>query len=455
MSASQSPETLRRSSRVPVAVPLLVTSLEPESGFSELCETLVVSAHGCAMTSTTKLEKGAPVHFQSRQGRHTTAHIVDCQPLNHGQHGWKLAATLDKPQNFWGLEGCPDDWKRWLTTEIYSDHAPGADLRVSNLNDLVTHLLEPLQAEVAELREKLANGSAKRSNFEISLTQIPPEVEEKLWLRLREDLGEQVLKQTKQQSEQVLGAAKQVIDQKIGTAQTEFRQHMTQELRKVEHRAQGLTEEINDSLQQHLNSRVERFHQHVQEAGLQLERRSEEFLHGLQQRLSEEYDGYRREMQRTQAEAAEESTRLHAQITELNERVSRLDESAIRLETEMESQLNQVAHNIISAARSQLENAVESVLRELASRNAKEVEYQLDKACDKLEGTRKSIEGSVSELLKTEVAGSLLSFGQTMEELAQDSVGRWRAALGRDLNSLAQTLGRGFQTESGWESAKD
>jgi hypothetical protein len=448
---SPSPETLRRSSRVPVAVPLLVTSLEPDSGFSELCETLVVSAHGCAMTSSTRLEKGAPVHFQTKQGKHTTARIVDCEPLNHGQHGWKLAAMLDKPQNFWGLEGCPDDWKRWLTTEIYSDHAPGADLRVSNLNDLVTHLLEPLQAEVAELREKLAQGSSRRSNFEISLTQIPPEVEEKLWLRLREDLGTQVLQQTKEQSEQLLGAAKQVIDQKVGTAQTEFRQHMVQELRRVENRAQGLTEEINESLQRHLDNRVEHFQHHVLEAGIQLERRSEEFLHGLQQRLADEYEGYRREIQRTQTQATEESARLQAQITELNDRVSKLDASALRLESEMESQLNQVAHNIISVARTQLENSVESVLKELASRNAKEVEYQLDKACDKLEGTRRSIEGSVSELLKTEVAGSLLSFGQTMEALAQDSVGRWRSALGRDLNSLAKTLGQEFEMERGNE----
>jgi hypothetical protein len=446
---NQSPETSRRSSRVPVAVPMLVTSLEPESGFSELCETLVVSAHGCAMTSSTKLEKGAPVHFQTRQGKHTTAHIVDCEPLNHGQHGWKLAATLDQPQNFWGLEGCPDDWKRWLTTEIYSDHAPGADLRVSNLNDLVTHLLEPLQAEVAELREKLAQGSSRRSNFEISLTEIPPEVEEKLWLRLREDLGTQVLQQTKEQSEQLLGAAKQVIDQKVGTAQTEFRQHMSQELRRVENRAQSMTEEINNTLQRHLDDRVEHFQQNVSEAGIHLERRSEEFLKGLQQKLADEYDGYRREMQRTHQQAAEESAQLHAQIAALNDRVSKLDASALRLESEMETQLNQVAHNIISAARSQLETAVESVLKELASRNAKEVEYQLDKACDKLEGTRKSIEGSVSSLIKTEVAGSLLSFGQTMEELAQDSVVRWRSALGRDLNSLAKTLGQEFHVGSG------
>ena len=420
---------------------------------------MVVSAHGCAMKTSTRLEPGAPVHFQSKQGRHTTAHIVDCQPLNSGQHGWKVAAKLDQPQNFWGLDGCPEDWKRWLVTEVFSDQAPRADLRVSNLNTLVTQLLEPLQAEVTGLREKLALGTGKRSNFEISLTHIPEEVEEKLWLRLREDLGTQVLEQTREQSERVLGAAKQVIDQKIGTAQHEFRQHVTQELRTVERKAQGLSEEIADSLQQHMNSRVERFQQHVTEAGIQLERHSEEFLRGLQQRLAEEYDAYRREMQRAHAEASAESLRLQAQIAELNERVSRLDESAMRLESEMENQLTQVAHNIIVAARSQLETAVEAVLKELGTRNAKEIGQQLDKACGKLEESRKNIEASVSELIKTEVAGSLLSFGQTMEELAQDSVGRWRMALARDLNSVAQTLGQHFQMKpeasQGEESSSD
>ena len=70
---------------------------------------------------------------------------------------------LDQPQNLWGLEGCPDDWKRWLVTEIFSDQSPRADLRVSkNLNSLVTQLLGPLQTEVMELREKLAQGTAKR-----------------------------------------------------------------------------------------------------------------------------------------------------------------------------------------------------------------------------------------------------------------------------------------------------
>ena len=34
-----------------------------------------------------------------------------------------------------------------------------------------------------------------------------------------------------------------------------------------------------------------------------------------------------------------------------------------------------------------------------------------------------------------------------MEELAQDSVGRWRMSLSKDLTSVARILGSGFQKE--------
>ena len=58
----------RRSSRVPIAVPLLVTSLDPSNHFSEVCETLVVNAHGCAIRSPMEVKAGIPVHFHTKDG---------------------------------------------------------------------------------------------------------------------------------------------------------------------------------------------------------------------------------------------------------------------------------------------------------------------------------------------------------------------------------------------------
>ena len=39
--------------------------------------------------------------------------------MGAGQQGWQLAATLDRPENFWGLETCPEDWARLV--EVHND----------------------------------------------------------------------------------------------------------------------------------------------------------------------------------------------------------------------------------------------------------------------------------------------------------------------------------------------
>jgi exonuclease VII small subunit len=335
-----------------------------------------------------------------------------------------------------------------MTTPISNDQPsrPAPSVTDVNLRLLIAQAVEPLQAEIADLKKQIGTAPAKRSNFEISLTHIPPEVEDKLWQRLHTDLSAQVLQQTNEQSARVLESAKQTVEQTIDKAHGEFRQYLRQELESVEQRAHGLSEEITDSLQQHLNSRVERFHQHVLEAGIHLERRSDDFLKNLQQRLNDDHQGYRHEIKQAQSDAAEESARLQSELVELGSRFRSLDESALRLESGMDAHLTRTANEIIAGARLQLEGAVDVVLKELGTRNAKEIGIQLDEACGKLQSTRKSIEASLTELLRTEITGTLLSFGQTVEELAQESVGRWRNALARDLNSVAQTLGQTFQS---------
>jgi len=126
-----------------------------------------------------------------------------------------------------------------------------------------------------------------------------------------------------------------------------------------------------------------------------------------------------------------------------------LDKSARQLESELENRLVRLGTDIISGARTQLQSAVDVVLKELSTRNAKELGHQLDEACERLKNSQKQIEASVSELVKTRVAESLVSFGQTMEELSQDSVERWRKALARDLNSVTNILGGQLRLEGG------
>jgi hypothetical protein len=463
MQSANAVNSVRRSSRVPVTLPVVVTSMEPDKPFSEICETLVVNAHGCVMYSPKKVDAGLPVQFKRKEGRATMAYVVDCQPMGSGQQGWQLGARLDRPGNFWGLEACPDDWMQMIDGEV-SRKAPagtrddkGSSLKLvrdkaSQLTDhdlkaLFAEIVQPLHAEVAELKERLAKGGGKRSQFDISLTHIPPEVEEKLWVRLREDLGAQVLQQTRQQSEQVMEATKEAIGKKIREAQNEFREHVTKELQQVGQHAQNLSEEISATVGEHLRSGTERFQKQVSEAGTRVEQQGQEHIRSLQQRLGEEHAAYRREMQQVQAAAASESSRLQTQVTSLGARISELDDTACRLESGMDARLSQMANDAISGARIQLETQVDVVLKELGSRNAKELGIQLDDACGKLKTVQKGIELSVSELVRTQIAATLLSFGETMDALAKDSVGRWRVALAKDLDSVAKILGGQFQLE--------
>jgi PilZ domain len=94
---------VRRSSRVPVKVAIRVTSMEPNAQISEICETLVVSAHGCALRFPLKLDTGRALRLHSRGGRQATAYVVFCQPMGSDGQGFRLGAQLDRPENFLGI----------------------------------------------------------------------------------------------------------------------------------------------------------------------------------------------------------------------------------------------------------------------------------------------------------------------------------------------------------------
>ncbi len=470
MHSAISPDTLRRSSRVPLALPILVTSMAPNIDFSEVCETLVVNAHGCAVRSPMKLEPGVPVYFHSMEGRQTTAHVVDCEPLGPDHQSWRVGARLDQPDNFWGVNPCPQDWTslplmpassdaqpgRKSAKDIKTGHRPqavsslkvvssqnnvGEQLSEERLRTLIGEIVQPLYAEVTSLRERLARPEPKRSQFEVSLSYIPPEVEEKIWLRLREDLGAQVLQHASQQAEQVLEAAKTTIEQKLGSTRNEFRQHLTEELEAVEVRAQRLSDELDDGIRQQLHAGLESVKQHSTDAGTHLTRRSEELFQSLQHRLGEEHTARLVEVGQVQAAITAESTRQQELVGVLGARVAKLDEFARGMESGLEARMGQMSSDIISRTRAQIENNVGAILKQMETRNAAQLGEQLDAACGHLKTMQQEIEASVSESLRTHAEETVRSFEQAMDELAGHAVGRWRRALARDLGSVARILG--------------
>jgi uncharacterized protein (DUF3084 family) len=152
-----------------------------------------------------------------------------------------------------------------------------------------------------------------------------------------------------------------------------------------------------------------------------------------------------------QAAVTSEWSRLQTQIADLDGRMATLNESVRRLESDLESRLAQVASDIVAAARTQLQSSVDVALKDLTARNAKELQAQLDEACGQLNRMRNSVEVLVSGALDSKMAETLKSFEGTMEQLAQDSVGRWRGALARNLSEVARVLGEQFRSDHGSE----
>jgi len=103
---------IRRSTRLPLEVPVLVTSLNPGVTFSEQCNTTLVNAHGCGLIVPRVLPQGIQVRLEIVSAkRHTTARVAEVVPLGGDPETWLVGLELEVPGNFWGIEYAPTDWR--------------------------------------------------------------------------------------------------------------------------------------------------------------------------------------------------------------------------------------------------------------------------------------------------------------------------------------------------------
>jgi hypothetical protein len=319
-------------------------------------------------------------------------------------------------------------------------------LSEDRLRGILAKFVQPLQTEVTELRERLA-ANAKRNRFEVSLGYIPPELEEKLWERLRHELGTRVLEQTRQQSAEMLGSAKTAMEEKIGAALTEFRHRLAGELHAVEQRAQVLSKELTTTTQQHVRVGIEKLQRQALEAGANLDAQGEKLLCSLQEQLAESHEVHRRKIEQAQADAAAKAFQLQSEVSDLGRRMAALNESVRRLESDLDAHLERIAAEIISGAEGQIESAGALALKNLQARGSNEIETRLSEMCGHLRTIQNRIEDSFSASVTARGEDVVLSTAQQFEELAQQSTEKWRLALAKDLNSVANVLGQQLRQE--------
>jgi hypothetical protein len=167
----------------------------------------------------------------------------------------------------------------------------------------------------------------------------------------------------------------------------------------------------------------------------------------LQGQLADSHNAHRREVQQIQADATAKASQLQSEVSDLGRRIAALNESVRRLESDLDAHLEAVASEIVSEARTQLEKAVAMALKDLQGRGAKESETRLNEICGHLRTIQNRIENSFSGSLQTQREEAAHSIAQQFEELARQSLERWRHAIANDLSSVAQTLGHRLRQE--------
>jgi hypothetical protein len=102
---------IRRSTRLPLEIPLRVTSLDAKIKFAENCNTVTVSAHGCGIVSPRELATGTRVNLEIVADKQsTTGRVLEVVPLDDNGSSWLLGLEMEKPGNFWGIKYAPADW---------------------------------------------------------------------------------------------------------------------------------------------------------------------------------------------------------------------------------------------------------------------------------------------------------------------------------------------------------
>lgn len=109
---SENQYAIRRSTRLPLEIPVLVTSLDAGVPFSEVCNTSLVNAHGCGVIAPRALGLGVLVRMGIVSAkRYARAHVREAVPLGGDPETWLVGLELETPGNFWGIDYAPSDWK--------------------------------------------------------------------------------------------------------------------------------------------------------------------------------------------------------------------------------------------------------------------------------------------------------------------------------------------------------
>jgi len=377
---------------------------------------------------------------------------------------WRLGARLEHPGNFWGLQTFPTDWTVSQTsalpkvpqlaapaqTSVQLSGGPSEWLEArpklseEDVKRVIVELVRPLHAEITSMKEKLARADANRSRFDVSLSSIPPELEQQLELRLRQDLGPRVVDEARQQSARLLSATEAAIEKRAIEVREEFQARSAEEFQIVQQRAGEMSANIVATVREQLRDGVEGLQGKLAVGRNQLQQASGELLVSLQNSLNDEHNARWSDLEQLRTAVVAESSRLQEEIGQLDGRILRLNESVRCLESGLDKRLSQMAGDTVKNVRNEIEYVADTMLKGVSARSVQTLEKQMDEASGNMRIVQNGIIASVSDSLKAQAADALQEFEHSMDELTQLSVERWRQRLATGLNAMVKNLEEQF-----------
>lgn len=105
------PKATRRSTRLRVEIPVIVTSMDRRHPFSAPCVALVVSPQGCGFRTSQALPLETPVLLSDLPGGGSASgRVANCLPLGSDGKSFLIGVSLYNHGNVWGIADPPGDW---------------------------------------------------------------------------------------------------------------------------------------------------------------------------------------------------------------------------------------------------------------------------------------------------------------------------------------------------------
>jgi hypothetical protein len=105
------PKSTRRSTRLRVEIPMIVTSMDRRHSFSAQCIAIVVSPQGCGFRTLQALPLETPVMLSDLPGgASASGRVASCLPLGNDGKYFLIGVALYNHGNVWGIADPPEDW---------------------------------------------------------------------------------------------------------------------------------------------------------------------------------------------------------------------------------------------------------------------------------------------------------------------------------------------------------